>query len=44
MGIFPDDLEQVYDLVIKLKLRQTGLAEASPKLIKCWLEQHKVVS
>ena len=44
MGIFPDDLEQVYDLVIKLKLRQTWLAEASPKLIKCWLEQHKVVS
>ena len=44
MGIFPDDLEQVYDLVIKLKLRQTGLAEASPKLIKCWLGQRKVVS
>ena len=44
MGIFPDDLEGVYDLVIKQTLRQTGLEEASPKLIKYWLEQRKVVS
>ena len=43
-GIFPDDLEQVYDKVTEHKLRQTGLEEASPKLIKDWLEQHQVVS
>ena len=44
MGIFPDYLERVYDLVIKHKLCQTGLEEATPKLNKDWLEQHKVVS
>ena len=44
MGTFPDDLEQVYDIVIEHKWRHTGLEEATPKLIKDWLEQHKVVS
>ena len=39
MGIFPHDLEQVYDIVIKHKLLQTALEEATPKLIKDWLEQ-----
>ena len=34
MGIFPDDLEQVYDRVIEHKLRRTGLEVATPKLIK----------
>ena len=32
MGIFPDVLEQVYDIVIEHKLRHTGLDEAAPKL------------
>ena len=41
--IFPDDLEQVYGIVIKRKLRQTGQEETTPKLIKVWLGQHKVV-
>ena len=44
MGTFPDDLEQIYDNVTEHKLRQTGLEEATPKLIKNWLEQRKVVS
>ena len=44
MSIFPDDLQQVYDMVIEHKLRQTGLEKATPKLIKDWLEQCKVVS
>ena len=30
--------------MIKHKLRQTGLEEAIPHLIKDWLEQRKVVS
>ena len=34
MGILPDDLEQGYDIVIEHKLRQIGLKEATPKLIK----------
>ena len=34
MGTFPDDLEQIYDNVTEHKLRQTGLEEATPKLIK----------
>ena len=34
MGIFPVDLEHVYDIVIEHKLRQTGLEGATPKLIK----------
>ena len=42
MGIFSDDLEQVYGIVIKHKLHQTGLQEA--KLIKDWLEHPKMVS
>ena len=44
MGIISDDLEQVYNIVIEHKLCQTGLKEANPKLIKYWLEQHKIVS
>ena len=44
MGIFPDALEQVYDIAIEHKLRQTALEEVTPKLIKDWLEQRKVVS
>ena len=32
MGIFPDVLKQVYDIVIEHKLRHTGLDEAAPKL------------
>ena len=44
MGIFPDDLEQVYDIVTEHKLRQTGQEGATLKLIKNWLEQFKVVS
>ena len=34
MGIFPDDLKQVYDNVAEHKLRQTELEEATPKLVK----------
>ena len=34
MGIFPDDLKQVYDNVAEHKLCQTGLEEATPKLVK----------
>ena len=44
MGAFPDDLEQVYDNVTGHKLRQTGLEEATQKLIKDWLKQCKEVS
>ena len=44
MGIFLEDLEQGYDIAIEHKLRQTGLEEITPKLIKDWLEQCKVVS
>ena len=32
MGIFPDVLKQVYDIVIEHKLRHTGLDEAATKL------------
>ena len=39
MGGFPDDLEQVYDLVVEHKLPQNELEEVNPKLIKDWLEQ-----
>ena len=39
MDIFSDDLEQVYDIVTKHKLRQTGIEEATLKLMKDWLEQ-----
>ena len=41
LGFFPDDLEQVYDSVTKHKIASE---EATPKLIKDWLEQRKVVS
>ena len=41
MGIFPDDLEQVYDNMTEHKIVSE---EATPKLIKDWLEQRKVVS
>ena len=41
MGIFPDDLEQVYD---NLTGHKTASEEVTPKLIKDCLEQHKVVS
>ena len=41
MGIFPDDLEQVYDNVTEHKITSE---EVTPKLIKDWLEQRKVVS
>ena len=41
MGIFPDDLEQVYDNVTEHKIVSE---EVTPKLIKDWLEQRKVVS
>lgn len=34
MGIVPDDLDQVYDIVMEHKLRQTGSEEATQKLIK----------
>ena len=44
MGIFPHDLEQVYDIVTEQELRQTGSEEATPKFIKDWLEQRKVAS
>ena len=44
MGIFPDDLKQVYDNVAEHKLRQTMPEETTPKLIKDWLEERKVVS
>ena len=38
MGIFLDDLEQVYNKT------QIASEEATPKLIKDWLEQRKMVS
>ena len=41
MGIFPDDLEQVYDNVTEHKIVSD---KVTLKLIKDWLEQHKVVS
>ena len=41
MGIFAEDLEQVYDNVIEHKIVSE---EVTPKLIKHWLEQRKVVS
>ena len=41
MGIFPDDLEQVYDNVTEPKIVSE---EVTPKLIKDWLEQRNVVS
>ena len=41
MGIFPDNLEQVYDNVTKHKI---ALDEVTPKLIKDWLAKRKVVS
>ena len=41
MGIFPDDLEQVYDNVTEHKIASE---EVTSKLIKDWLEQRKVVS
>ena len=44
MDISPGDLEKVYDNVTEHKLRQTRLEQATPKLIKDWLEQRKVVS
>ena len=44
MGIVPDDLDQVYDIVMEHKLRQTGSEEATQKLIKDWLEQDKMLS
>ena len=44
MGIFPHDLEQVYDIVTEQELRQTRSEEATPKFIKDWLEQRKVAS
>ena len=44
MGIFSDDFEPVYDIVIEHKLRQTVLEEANPKLIKDCLKQRKVIS
>ena len=44
MAITPDDLKQVYDIMIGHKFRQTGLEEAALKLIKDWLEQCKAAS
>ena len=41
MGIFPDDFEQIYDNVTEHKIVSE---EVTPKLIKDWLEQCKVVS
>ena len=41
MGIFPDDVQQVYDNVTERKI---ALEEVTSKLIKDWLEQRKVVS
>ena len=41
MGIFPDELEQVYDNVTEHKIASE---EVTRKLIKDWLEQRKVVS
>ena len=41
MGIFPDDLEQVYDNVTEHKIVSE---EVTPKLIKDWLEQRNMVS
>ena len=41
MGIFPDDLEQVIDNVTEHKIASD---EVTPKLIKDWLEQRKVIS
>ena len=34
MGIFPDDLEQGYDIVIEHKLHQIGLEEVTPNSSK----------
>ena len=44
MAITPDDLKQVYGIMIGHKFRQTGLEEATLKLIKDWLEQCKAAS
>ena len=41
IGIFPDDLEQVIDNVAEHKIASE---EVTPKLIKDWLEQRKMVS
>ena len=41
MGIFPDYLEQVIDNVTEHKIASD---KVTPKLIKDWLEQRKVVS
>ena len=41
MGIFPDVLEQVYGNVTEHKIASE---KVTAKLIKDWLEQHKVVS
>ena len=41
MGIFPDDVQQVYDNVTERKIASE---EVTSKLIKDWLEQRKVVS
>ena len=40
MGIFPDNLEQVYDNVAEHKIASD---EMTPKLIEDWLEKRKVV-
>ena len=40
IGIFPDDLEQVYENATEHK---TASEEVTPKLIKDWLEQCKMV-
>ena len=41
MGIFPDDLEQVYDNVTEHK---TTSEDVTLNLIKDWLDQRKLVS
>ena len=41
MGIFPDDVQQIYDNVTERKIASE---EVTSKLIKDWLEQRKVVS
>ena len=41
MGIFPDGLEQVYDIVTEHKIVPE---EVMSKLIKDWLEQRKMIS
>ena len=40
MGIFPDNLEKVYDNMTEHKITSE---EVTPKPIKDWLEQRKVV-